>query len=40
LVAAPLAASSGSFTSSLALAAAALVLGALGLVWRALRSRA
>ncbi|WP_224017246.1 YbfB/YjiJ family MFS transporter [Paraburkholderia tropica] len=39
LVAAPLAASSGTFTSSLALAAAALVLGALGLVWRAQRSR-
>jgi len=37
LVAAPLAASTGSFSPSLWLAAGALVLGALGLVWRARR---
>lgn len=38
LVAAPLAASTGSFSPSLWLAAAALVLGAAGLVWRAARA--
>ncbi|QGZ61103.1 YbfB/YjiJ family MFS transporter [Paraburkholderia acidisoli] len=38
LVAAPLAASTGSFSPSLWLAAGALVLGAAGLVWRAARS--
>ncbi len=37
LVAAPLAASSGSFSPSLWLAALSLVVGALGLVWRTLR---
>ncbi|QBQ97996.1 YbfB/YjiJ family MFS transporter [Paraburkholderia pallida] len=40
LVAAPLAASSGSFSPSLWLAALALLAGAAGLVWRAVRSRA
>ncbi|WP_028220260.1 YbfB/YjiJ family MFS transporter [Paraburkholderia oxyphila] len=40
LVAAPLAASTGSFSPSLWLAALALLAGAAGLVWRAVRSRA
>lgn len=40
LVAAPLAASTGSFSPSLWLAAAALLAGAVGLVWRAARTRA
>lgn len=40
LVAAPLAASTGSFSPSLWLAALALLAGAGGLVWRAVRSRA
>ncbi|TDG09698.1 YbfB/YjiJ family MFS transporter [Paraburkholderia guartelaensis] len=39
LVAAPLAASTGSFSHSLWLAAGALVAGAIGLVWRAWRTR-
>ena len=39
LVAAPLAASTGSFSPSLWLAALALVAGAAGLVWRAVRAR-
>ncbi|MCP3711448.1 YbfB/YjiJ family MFS transporter [Paraburkholderia sp. CNPSo 3274] len=39
LVAAPLAASTGSFSPSLWLAALALVAGAIGLVWRAWRTR-
>jgi MFS family permease len=38
LVAAPLAASSGSFSPSLWLAALTLVAGAAGLVWRTVRS--
>ncbi|MDR3099452.1 MAG: MFS transporter, partial [Paraburkholderia sp.] len=40
LVAAPLAASTGSFSPSLWLAALALLAGAAGLVWRAVRARA
>lgn len=39
LVAAPLAASTGSFSPSLGLAALALLAGAAGLVWRAMRAR-
>ncbi|WP_213296545.1 YbfB/YjiJ family MFS transporter [Paraburkholderia sacchari] len=39
LVAAPLAASTGSFSPSLGLAALALLAGAAGLVWRAVRAR-